>query len=114
MFGGHARKVLTRSAVAIALMMCGPGAGICNTIAGPGIVDNVVVCNTTSSGVSCTSESHQVNAAAFFTGTVAGGGTQISVTGFADGTGGPGALKAFSSFTSLGGSYFTQVQSNVQ
>lgn len=85
---------------------------LANVILPPGIHDNIVVCQ----GNTCTSlTGGSVNGAASFSGDVNGGGTIYTINALADGTGGPGNLKALSSYTMSGpSSFYSQIQSNVE
>lgn len=87
-------------------------AAVANTLPPPGIRDNIVVCQ----GNTCTSLTGGfVNGSASFSGDVDGGGTIYTINALADGTGGPGALKALSSYSMSGASsFYSQIQSNVE
>ena len=85
-----------------------------NTIPGPAISDNTVLCNTNNT-VCVNLTPKNSTGAVSFSGPISGGGTTITATNLADATGGPEDLKAFSSYTlSTSSSFFTQLQSNAE
>jgi hypothetical protein len=101
------------SVISILLSLCSIAA-FGNTIPGPGVGDNIVLCDTNNTHcVSLTGGN--VSTLASFSGTISGGGTSITLDALADGARGPGDLRASSSYSlSTPSSFFSQFQSNVQ
>ncbi len=93
------------------LALC-PLAALANTIPSPVILDDISFCQ----GRGCTSLiGGDVNGVASFSGSVSSVGTLYTLDGLADGTGGPGNLRASISYSQSGpSSIFTVVQSSVQ
>jgi hypothetical protein len=100
------------SLAAFAVLVLSPVIGYCNTLPGPSIGNAIYLCN--SANTSCQTLVGVQSTPAFFSGQVVGGGTQISVTGFADASGGPGDMKASASYTLSAAGYFSQFGANAE